>query len=305
VLGELLAGRTAWLFAARLALSLMAAQALTVLLPLPRPYWLLLTTAVVLKPDFGSIFARGVQRALGTLVGVLIGGVVLALVPPGPLLLIPLAVFAFLFPFGSSRNFGMLSTFLTPLTLLLVEFAGAGGVGLASARLLDTVLGAAVVLLVGYLPWPSTWRPDLASRVAVAVDALAAYAAALGGPAPEVVPLRRQVYAALADVRADLQGALAEPTPRAREASAWFPRVAQLDHVADDLRDASVLESRATDGGPPEARAEVAAALRELAAAIREHRSPHAAPLPESGMLATVADDLRAARTLVAGPDPR
>lgn len=303
VLAELLAGRTVWLFAARLALSLMAAQALTVLLPLPRPYWLLLTTAVVLKPDFGSIFARGVQRALGTLAGVLMGAVVLALVPPGPLLLLPLAVFAFLFPLGASRNFGMLSTFLTPLTLLLVEFAGGGGAGLATSRLLDTVLGAAVVLLVGYLPWPSTWRPDLAAQVAGAVDALAAYAEALGGPAPEVVPLRRHMDAALADVRADLQGALAEPTPRAREASAWFPLVAQLDHVAEDLRDASILGSRGVGGGPPDARAGVAGALRELATAIREHRSPRAVDLPESGMLATVADDLRAAWTLVAGPD--
>jgi uncharacterized membrane protein YccC len=301
VLGELLVGRTTWLFAARLALSLMAAQALTVLLPLPRPYWLLLTTAVVLKPDFGSIFARGVQRALGTLVGVLIGAVVLALVPPGPLLLLPVALFAFLFPFGSSRNFGMLSTFLTPLTLLLVEFAGGGGAGLASSRLVDTVLGAAVVLLVGYLPWPSTWRFDLAGRVATAVDALAAYAPAMGRPATEVVPLRRRAFATLADVRADLQGALAEPTPRARQASAWFPLVAQLEQVADDLRDASILGGPDADGAGPAASG-VTAALQDLAAAIREHRAPRPLELPESGPLATVADDLRAARTLVAGP---
>jgi hypothetical protein len=113
------------------------------------------------------------------------------------------------------------------------------------------------------------------------------------------------MYAALADVRADLQGALAEPTPRAREASAWFPLIAQLDHVADDLRDASILGARVPDTDPPEARAEVAAALRELASAIRERRSPSSLDLPETGMLATVADDLRSARRLVAGPDAR
>jgi hypothetical protein len=51
--------------------------------------------------------------------------------------------------------------------------------------------------------------------------------------------------------------------------------------------------------------AQIAAALRELGAAIREHRTPEAVELPDAGALATVADDLRTARTLVAGPGGR
>ncbi|MDH2444584.1 FUSC family protein [Amnibacterium sp. CER49] len=304
VLTELFSGTSTWLFAARLALTLMAAEALTLLLPIPRPYWLLLTTAVVLKPDFGSIFARGVQRTLGTLIGVLVGAVVVELVPAGPLLLIPVAVFAFLFPFGASRNFGMLSTFLTPLTLILVDFGGAGTKGLAADRLLDTVLGAAVVLLVGYLPWPSTWRPDLAAQVAKAIDALAHYArVAFARPSAEVVPARRRAYAALSDVRSNLQGALAEPTPRARQASAWFPLVAQLERTADDLRDASILGKRLAERSPAEDGERIAAALAELAAAIREHRQPKTVSVPEAGLLATVGADVESARRVVAGAD--
>ncbi len=51
-------------------------------------------------------------------------------------------------------------------------------------RLLDTVLGAAVVLLVGYLPWPETWRLDIEGKAAAALDALADYAARSPSPIP-------------------------------------------------------------------------------------------------------------------------
>jgi uncharacterized membrane protein YccC len=302
VLAELLAGRTTWVQALRLGITLMAAEAVTLLLPISHPYWVLLTTAVVLKPDFGSVFARGVQRILGTVVGVLIGAAVLALVPTRLLLLIPAAVFAFLFPFGATRNFGMLSTFLTPLVLILVDFGGAGAAGIALSRLLDTAVGAGVVLLVGYLPWPSTWRPDLRSGIADGVDALAAYARVAVTHRPrEVTPARRKSYGTLADIRSDLQGALAEPTPRARAASAWFPLISQLERVADDLRDASILESRLRGAPPAGEVAALADALNELAAAIRDGRSPRDLPLPDSGVLAPAARDLATARRIVTG----
>src|SRR3712207_7799262 len=46
-----------------------------------RPYWVLLTVAIVLKPDFGSVFTRAVQRGAGTLLGVLLGSALLAVLP--------------------------------------------------------------------------------------------------------------------------------------------------------------------------------------------------------------------------------
>jgi hypothetical protein len=104
-------------------------------------------------------------------------------------------------------------------------------------------------------------------------------------------------------VRSDLQGALAEPTPRARQASAWFPLVAQLERTADDLRDASILGKRLAERSPGEDGERIAAALAELAAAIREHRQPKALAVPEAGLLATVGGDVESARRVVAGAD--
>ena len=41
-------------------------------LALPRSYWLAMTIALVLKPDFGSTFSRGILRLAGTYVGLFV-----------------------------------------------------------------------------------------------------------------------------------------------------------------------------------------------------------------------------------------
>ena len=63
-------------------------------LPIERPYWVLLTVAIVLKPDFGSVFTRAVQRGAGTLLGVLLGSALLAVLPRDAWVLVAMAGFA-------------------------------------------------------------------------------------------------------------------------------------------------------------------------------------------------------------------
>jgi uncharacterized membrane protein YccC len=213
-------------------------------------------------------------------------------------------VIAFLFPFAAGRNYGMLSTFITPLVLLLVDFAGSGTRGVGAGRLLDTLVGAVIVLVVGYLPWPGTWHPHLERSVADAADALAAWTrVALGHSPAESVPARRRATAALADARSALQSALAEPVPAARAASAWFPLLTQLDQVGDSLRDVATLGRGAAV--PEEDTARVAGALDALAEAIRSGAPLPDEPLPEQGALAEVAAGVRDARRLITGQPAR
>jgi uncharacterized membrane protein YccC len=303
---DALAGRKTWVFAARLAVTLMVAETAVQLLPLTRSYWVLLTVAVVLKPDLGSVFARGVQRTLGTVVGVLIGAAVVTLVPEGPWLLVPVAFFSLLFPFGASRNYGMLSTFITPLVLILIDFGGASLSGVAADRLLDTAIGAAIVFVVGYLLWPGTWRPQLGRTIADGIDAIADYADAAfsGGASSIIAPVRRRAFGATSDIRSDLQSLLAEPTKQAREAANWFPLVAQLEQTADDLRDAAVLDIRIPAESVGTDAQRISAGLRDLATAVREQRPPSDSALPDTGILMNVAGDILGARRILTGPPP-
>ncbi|MGI8459340.1 MAG: FUSC family protein [Propionibacteriaceae bacterium] len=301
---QFLVGRKGWVFAARLGLTLAVAEIVSQLVPLEKPYWILLTAALVLKPDLGSVFARGVQRTLGTLVGVGLGIAIVELVPPGPWLLVPILVLAFGFPLGASRNYGMLATFITPLVLLLLDFGNAVSAQIALDRLIDTTIGAAVVLVVGYLAWPSTWRPRLGDHIATAVDALAGYVRVAFDSAPAATgTARRRTYRSLSDVRSELQSTLAEPPPLSRQAAAWWPLIVQLERATDDLRHASIV-GRQVGPLPPESSVErLAVAVDDLAESLRAHRPPSKLDLPDDDQLADVASDIEGARRIAAGPD--
>ena len=55
----------AWKFTLRLTLCTGVAAVLSEVLPLQRSYWLVLTVGIILKPDYGSVFARALQRGIG------------------------------------------------------------------------------------------------------------------------------------------------------------------------------------------------------------------------------------------------
>ena len=50
-------------------------------LTIQRSYWVVLTVAIVLKPDFGPVFGRALQRGIGTIIGAVAGALILAFVP--------------------------------------------------------------------------------------------------------------------------------------------------------------------------------------------------------------------------------
>ena len=170
--------RGGWLgqtFAIRLMICIGVAAVTSEVLPLQRSYWVVLTVAIVLKPDYGSVFARALQRGIGTIVGAVLGAVILAVVPYGPLLLIPMAVLAAGLPFGRSRNFGLMATFLTPLVVVLIDLLTPTGWRLAGERLIDTLLGCAIVLLIGYAPWPMSWHSHLPRQFAATLRDICRY----------------------------------------------------------------------------------------------------------------------------------
>jgi uncharacterized membrane protein YccC len=170
------------MFTLRLMACILVAGLVSEVLPLQRSYWVPLTVAIVLKPDYGSVFVRAVQRGLGTVVGAVLGAVLLALLH-GLWRLIPFAVFAALLPYGRSRNYGMLATFLTPLVVILVDLLNPGGWRLASDRLVDTLIGCFIVLVVGFAPWWTSWYAHLPAQFALTAGKVADYMEAALGPA--------------------------------------------------------------------------------------------------------------------------
>lgn len=296
---ELVTGRSGWLFALRLVLCMSLAEVVAEVVPLGRGYWVLLTTAIVLKPDFGSVFARALQRGLGTVLGVLIGALVLVLLPHGPVLLAFLLVFAGLLPIAQRRNYGLFSAFITPVAILLIDFGARANVSIVGTRLLDTAIGCAIVLVVGYLLWPETWRVRLGGQVADAAALLADYLESAFGPdQPRRRSLRRHTYRKLSDVRTALQQMLAEPRAMRGRTVAWWPLIVQLERATDAVTEVAVHVRAGAPAPVPEDVAALTDAVRDLSEALEERRAPRLMTLPEGGGLAGIAEEVRTARRL-------
>jgi uncharacterized membrane protein YccC len=292
---QLRGGRLIWLSTVRLMTCIGVAAVMSEILPLQRSYWVVLTVAIVLKPDLGSVFARAVQRGLGTVVGVVLGAAILAAVPLGWLLLIPVAVLAALLPYGRSRNYGLMSTFLTPLVVLLLDLLAHAGWGLAEARLIDTLLGCAIVLLIGYAPWPLSWYAHLPTQFADTVGAVCAYLEqALVARSPDRRWLRRRASRALSDLRSEFQRTMSEPPAVSRGATAWWPAVVGLEEVMDAVTAAAVAADRGVTPPSPRRVRELTAALKDVATAVRSRAKP-AEPVVEAGGdgLSQVAEAVR------------
>jgi uncharacterized membrane protein YccC len=327
-LADRLTSRLTGTFALRLMICVGVAGVVSEVLPLARSYWVVLTVAIVLKPDFGSVFARAVQRGLGTVVGAVLGAVILVLVPYGPWLLLPVGVLAALLPYGRARNFGLMATFLTPLVVLLIDLLAPGGWRLAEDRLIDTLLGCAIVLLIGYAPWPMSWKTHLPGQFAATIRDVSRYlqeapvtagagqpagAAGTDGAAPPAGPdasrltdrsrLRRQARRSLSDLRAEFERTMAEPRAVSRRATAWWPALVGLNRVVDAVTATAVAIRHGAPAPSPSAVRQVASALDKVADAVQTGVAPSGAiDLPSDQAIQSVTDAVRTVLGIMARP---
>jgi uncharacterized membrane protein YccC len=291
-------------FAVRLALCMTAAELARQYLPLARPYWVLLTVALVLKPDFGSVFARAVQRGAGTLVGVLVGSALLALLAVLPWqgwVLVAMAATAAVLPWARAVNFGLFSVFQTPVIILLLDLTMPGGPELVGARLVDTLVGCAIVLVLGYALWPQTWRAPLDEALRDATGALDEFVGtAFTGDDTAIRRARRGSYRALTEVQTQLQRRLAEPPPISSRAADRWPVIVQLERTADAVTEA-VIATRSGAPTPDPGQVEV---LRRAIRQLDDIRTADDTEILAEGVLAPIAREVDTARRLMRANSP-
>lgn len=307
-LESLASGPLTWVAAGRLTLCVALAELVRATVPLDNSYWITLTVGLVLKPDFGSVFGRAVLRGVGTMIGVGIGAALLGLGADeyGVVLVVLVAALGAGTAFGKVRNYGILSAFITPLIILQMDLTIGGGWGTVVARLADTVIGSAIVLVFGYLLWPGSMRPRVGGRLAEVADTLVEYVeAGLGSDTDDMERsrCRRRAYRGLADLRTAFQQLVVEPSSAGRQASAWWPAIVALEQFTDAVTAVVVTISHGAQRPAGSDVRLVTAALAELADAVRHGREPIEVPLPESEQLTAVADQLDSAFDAVRGPD--
>jgi uncharacterized membrane protein YccC len=151
--------------AVRLAVTLAAAGVLADVLPFQRGYWITLTAALVLRPDFTTTLSRGVARIAGTIVGVVAATAIVVAVPDTPHITLALAIlFASISYAAFQLNYGLFSLTVTAYVVFLLALLGTPEATAVQNRLVATVIGG-LLAMASYVIWP-TWE-SARTRVAL------------------------------------------------------------------------------------------------------------------------------------------
>jgi uncharacterized membrane protein YccC len=234
------------LAACRLALCFGIAVAAKAYFPSPHWFWVPLTVCLVMKPDFGSVFSRALQRVVGTLAGAVLAAGILAVVPRGVAIGVVITLLAACVPWFMRLSYALQAAAITPIVVLMIDEiqSGTGLVDTGGQRLAATAIGAAIVIVFGYLIWPRSRRRQLARTWEAAMRATAEYLRIAACPTPDSSSLgdprddrmaatRRQAYTSILELDDRVHRMLAEPPPAVTEARAWLGIGEAGAHLAD------------------------------------------------------------------------
>ncbi|WP_045738245.1 FUSC family protein [Xanthomonas sp. MUS 060] len=282
---------------------------------IPHGYWIPMTTAIVLKPDFGGTLRFGALRVAGTLVGLLLATVLTHAVMDGTVVrLLLLTLFCLGFRLLTQVNYGLGVASLTGMLVLLLSFEGMAPGQAIGERIQATLLGSALAL-VAYALWP-TWerqhlRATLAQLLLTYRDHLVAV---LEGRLQALPETRAAARTARTNVQASIERLRGEPRRKRnlreltlaesvlangnrliraslmleavlREAPAQ-PALPELQHFHEQAHSALTQLADSLHEGTPPAPATLRADERRLAEALAAHAHEGA----ENSVLSALAD---------------
>jgi uncharacterized membrane protein YccC len=170
---------TVFRHALRLALCLAIGDAAGRALSLQRTYWIPMTIAIVLKPDFTATFSRGVLRIMGTFAGLVLATALFHFLHTGVHTGVAtdialLAVFTFLLRWIGIANYGIFVIALSALVVLLIATTGVSPREVIVARAINTAAGGALAMLA-YAVWPTWERTQTGAVLADMMETYRAY----------------------------------------------------------------------------------------------------------------------------------
>jgi uncharacterized membrane protein YccC len=161
--------------AIRLAVCVAIGEAIGRSLSWQRTYWLPMTVAIVLKPDFTATFSRGILRTAGTIAGLVFATLLFHLMPAGlgaEILLV--ALLTFVLRWAGPANYGLLTAAVSALVVLLIAVSGVAPKDVIMARGVNTLAGGALAL-AAYLLWPTWQQRQIREVMATMLDAYREY----------------------------------------------------------------------------------------------------------------------------------
>lgn len=224
----------------RMGLAAALGTALYLVFHIPHGIWLPLTVLLILQPHFGATLPRALHRVGGTLVGAGLASLVVYLSGGWPVAVdTAILVSVFFTVVFVRQRYWIAVVFITLLIVLLLDLLTHHPWDSIVDRVFNTLGGAGIALVAGYLLWPSPERRRLPEQLAEAVDAnrrylAAAFAGLNGDPAPpnQTGSTRGQAELGTANAEAAFDRMLAEPRHmrrHVREAMVMLTYLQRLD----------------------------------------------------------------------------
>lgn len=218
-------------------------------LPFHHLFWVATTVAVVMTPQIGASVSRAIQRVVGTVVGVIVGTLVMVISVNHFWLSAVIAVLAFFLPWACSSSQIFKQFSMTPIILLLGDLivpANNSQVFYGDERLFATFLGAVVIIVFGYLIWPSARHPNFSPDFQRVVAALAKYGQTVVDVDEErestskdnsvidgTMAARTSVYDEISVFQQLIQPTIGEPPYTAEKTVKWIPAEISATRVCD------------------------------------------------------------------------
>lgn len=184
--------------AVRTSVGVALVTIVTHMLSLSYPYWATMAVVVIMQPVRRMSWSRGIERILGSVSGGVLAGLLLPVLTSSWTMAAVIALVSAATIALRSVNYTVFVVFLTLLFVLVMHTLHPGS-GIASARILDNVLGSFVAILATLLIWPDRGR-SVGEFVPAAVNANRAYLEAVQkGDAQEIAAARRAAGLASTD----------------------------------------------------------------------------------------------------------
>ncbi|MEO8567958.1 MAG: FUSC family membrane protein [Ginsengibacter sp.] len=200
-------------------------------------YWILLTIVIILKPGFSLTKQRNFERFTGTLIGGLLGLLIISFIHDSIVLFFIMAFFMIGTYTYVRLKYIVMVIFMTPYILILFNFLGLGILDVAGERLLDTAIASLLAFLTSYFLfpyWESKQLPGyMASVLKANLDYLQKLAEILCGKKSsslEYKLVRKEVFVSTANLAAAFHRMLSEPKSKQYRGKEIYEFVV-LNHV--------------------------------------------------------------------------
>ncbi|MBE8715411.1 FUSC family protein [Sphingobacterium hungaricum] len=200
-------------------------------------FWVLLTILVILKPGFGLTKERNLQRLLGTLIGGVVGAIILLTIHD-EILRFGLMLFFFLTAYSLFRvNYIVAVVFMTPYVLIMLSFTGINTFDVAQERIIDTFIGGAIAFLSSYIIFPNWESFQIKDNMrALLIANYNYFGQSFKMLSDAVIPVtqyklaRKEVYITSANMASTFQRLLTEPKWR-QKSTKEVNRFVILNHI--------------------------------------------------------------------------